>query len=130
MKYFLLLIIALPAIEISILLLSGHFIGIWPTLCIILLTGILGIFLAKRQGTATIRRAEEQMRYGSMPGNEILDGICILIGSILLLLPGFLSDIVGIILLLPFTRNLLKPLVIAYITNRMNRGKVTIIRYR
>lgn len=130
MKYLFLLIIVLPAIEISVLLLSGHLIGVWLTLLLILVTGALGLFLAKRQGLETWRKAQEQMQFGYMPGNEIIDGICILIGGIFLVLPGLISDILGIILLLPLTRNLLKPIVIRLIMNRMNRGKVTVIRYK
>ena len=130
MKYLFLLIIVLPAIEISVLLLSGHLIGVWFTLLLILVTGALGLFLAKRQGIETWRKAQEQMQYGYMPGNEIIDGICIFIGSVFLVLPGLISDVIGIILLLPFTRNILKPIVIRLIRNRMNRGKVTVIRYK
>ena len=66
------------------------------------------MFLAKRQGIETWRKAQEQMQYGYMPGNEIIDGICILIGGIFLVLPGLISDVIGIILLLPLTRNMLK----------------------
>jgi UPF0716 protein FxsA len=130
MKYLVFLIIVLPAIEIAVLLLSGHLIGVWFTLLLILVTGALGLFLAKRQGMETWRKAQEQIQYGYMPGNEIIDGICILIGGIFLVLPGLISDVIGIILLLPFTRNLLKPVVIRLIMNRMNRGKVTVIRYK
>ncbi len=130
MKYLFWLIIVLPAMEIAVLLLSGHLIGVWFTLLLILVAGALGLFLAKRQGMETWRKAQEQMQYGYMPGNEIIDGICILIGGVFLVLPGLISDVVGIILLLPFTRNILKPFVIRFIMNRMNRGKATIIRYK
>lgn len=130
MKYLFFLIIVLPAIEISVLLLSGHLIGFWPTLLLILVTGALGLFLAKRQGIETWKKAQEQTQYGYMPGNEIIDGICILIGGIFLVLPGLISDVMGIILLLPLTRNLLKPIVIRFIMNRMNQGKVRVIRYK
>ena len=95
MKYLFLLIIVLPAIEIAVLLLSGHLIGVWLTLLLILVTGALGLFLAKRQGIETWRKAQEQMQYGYMPGNEIIDGICILIGGIFLVLPGLISDVIG-----------------------------------
>ena len=77
-----------------------------------------------------MEKSQEQMQFGYMPGNEIIDGICILIGGIFLVLPGLISDVLGIILLLPLTRNLLKPIVIRLIMNRMNRGKVTVIRYK
>lgn len=130
MKYLVSLIVILPIIEIAVLLLSGHLIGVWPTLLLILVTGVIGLFLAKRQGMDTWRKAQEQLKDGYMPGNEIIDGICILIGGLFLVLPGLISDFIGIILLLPFTRGIIKPIVLRMIMNRVNRGKVTIIRYR
>ncbi|MBL3641268.1 membrane protein FxsA [[Brevibacterium] frigoritolerans] len=130
MKYFLMFIIAMPVVEIIVLLLSGNLIGFWPTLFLIVATGLIGAYLAKRQGMETWRKAQEQIRYGMMPGNEIIDGICIFIGAALLLSPGLISDIMGLILVFPPTRNLLKPIVIRFIMNRMNKGKVTIIRHK
>lgn len=130
MKYFLMFIIAMPVVEIIVLLLSGNLIGFWPTLFLIVATGLIGAYLAKRQGMETWKKAQEQIRYGMMPGNEIIDGICIFIGAALLLSPGLISDIMGLILVFPPTRNLLKPIVIRLIMNRMNKGKVTIIRHK
>ncbi|MEE3953742.1 FxsA family protein [Peribacillus frigoritolerans] len=130
MKYFLMFIIAMPVVEIIVLLLSGNLIGFWPTLFLIVATGLIGAYLAKRQGMETWRKAQEQIRYGMMPGNEIIDGICIFIGAALLLSPGLISDIMGLILVFLPTRNLLKPIVIRFIMNRMNKGKVTIIRHK
>ncbi|MFJ7990995.1 FxsA family protein [Peribacillus frigoritolerans] len=130
MKYFLMFIIAMPVVEIIVLLLSGNLIGFWPTLFLIAATGLIGAYLAKRQGIETWKKAQEQIRYGMMPGNEIIDGICIFIGAALLLSPGLISDIMGLILVFPPTRNLLKPIVIRFIMNRMNKGKVTIIRHK
>ncbi|MGE7758919.1 FxsA family protein [Peribacillus sp. NPDC097895] len=130
MKYFLLFIIAMPVVEIIVLLLSGNVIGFWPTLFLIVATGLIGAYLAKKQGMETWKKAQEQIRYGMMPGNEIIDGICIFIGAALLLSPGLISDIMGLILVVPPTRNLLKPIVIRFIMNRMNKGKVTIIRHK
>ena len=127
MKYLLILIILLPIIEIAVLLLSGHLIGIWFTLLLIFVAGALGLFLAKQQGLETWRKAQEQIQHGYMPGNEIIDGICILLGGILLVIPGLISDILGILFLLPFTRRFIKPLVVRMIMNKMNRGKITII---
>ncbi|MCT4478726.1 membrane protein FxsA [Peribacillus frigoritolerans] len=130
MKYFLMFIIAMPVVEIIVLLLSGNLIGFWPTLFLIVATGLIGAYLAKRQGMETWKKAQEQIRYGMMPGNEIIDGICIFIGAALLLSPGLISDIMGLILVFPPTRNLLKPIIIRFIMNRMNKGKVTIIRHK
>lgn len=130
MKYFLLFIIAMPIIEIIVLLLSGNLIGFWPTLFLIVATGLIGAYLAKRQGMETWKKAQGQIHHGIMPGNEIIDGICIFIGSALLLSPGLISDVLGLILVFPPTRNLLKPIVIRFMMNRMNKGKVTIIQHK
>ncbi|PLT32305.1 FxsA family protein [Bacillus sp. V5-8f] len=128
MKYFLLLLIALPTVEISVLLLSGRTIGFWPTLALMIATGVIGTYLAKQQGLETLRKAQEQMRYGQVPGNALLDGICVLVGGTLLLTPGFVTDIFGLFLLLPPTRNIIKPMLLKWIRNRINKGNITIIR--
>src|SRR5688500_4586978 len=130
MKYFLMFIIAMPVVEIIVLLLSGNLIGFWPTLFLIVATGLIGAYLAKRQGMETWKKSQEQIRYGMMPGNEIIDVICIFIGAALLLSHALISDIMGLILVFPPTRNLLKPIVIRFIMNRMNKGKVTVIRHK
>lgn len=127
MKFLFSLIILLPVIEITVLLLSGQLIGVWFTLLLILAAGAIGLFLAKQQGLETWRKAQEQIQYGYMPGNEIIDGICILIGGVLLVIPGLISDVIGIIFLLPLTRKFIKPLIIRMIMNKMNRKKITII---
>lgn len=129
MKY-LVLLMALPVIEITVLLLSGYLIGVWFTLALVLIAGAVGVWLAKRQGLDIWRKAQEQMSYGSVPGNEIIDGMCILIGGVFLVVPGLISDFIAMILLLPFTRKWLKPFVMNLIMNRMNRGKITVIQHK
>lgn len=129
MKY-LVLLMALPVIEITVLLLSGHLIGVWFTLVLVVIAGAVGVWLAKRQGLDIWRKAQEQMSYGSVPGNEIIDGMCILIGGVFLVIPGLISDFIAMIFLLPFTRKWLKPFVMNLIMNRMNRGKVTVIQHK
>ncbi|MBU8918192.1 membrane protein FxsA [Bacillus sp. FJAT-29953] len=128
MRYLLLLIIAVPAAEIGFLLLSGKTIGVWPTILLIILTGVLGAYLAKREGLQTIRKAQEQFRMGQIPGDAVLDGICIIIGGILLLTPGFLSDIFGFLLLFPPTRKPVKFLMINALRKRIEKGNIRIIK--
>ncbi|WP_028392213.1 FxsA family protein [Bacillus cihuensis] len=131
MKYMISSLLALTVLEIVTLLLAGKVMGIGGTLVLVLGTGILGVLLAKKQGIETLRKAQEQMKYGEVPGAEIVEGICILLGGLFLLLPGLVSDLIGLLLVLPFTRSLIKPVIFRYIRNRMhrmNRGKVTIIR--
>jgi UPF0716 protein FxsA len=128
MRYLLLPIIIIPAIEISLLLLSGKTIGVLPTVFLILLTGVVGAYLAKKQGIATLKKAQEEMRHGSMPADAVLDGICILIGGTLLLTPGFVTDLLGFLMLVPQTRMFFKRILYRLFKNWMNRGTITVIR--
>ncbi|MBP2243107.1 UPF0716 protein FxsA [Cytobacillus eiseniae] len=128
MRYILLLIILIPVAEVSVLLLSSHLIGLWPTIGFLLLTGVLGAYLAKKQGLEAVRKVQEQLRYGQMPGDAVLDGICILLGGILLLTPGFLSDIIGLLLLAPPTKILFKRMIMKGFKSWMDRNTFTVIR--
>lgn len=128
MKIFILIFILVPVAELGVLLFSGQTIGVWPTLILLIVTGLLGSYLAKKQGINTIRKVQEQIQFGRVPGNEILDGLCVLFGGILLLSPGFLTDILGLILLLPFTRTLIKPLILKLFRKWIDKNTFTIIR--
>lgn len=128
MRYLFLLIIVVPAIEIGILLFSGKMIGVLPTVGLIIITGFLGAYLARRQGLETIRKARLDMQYGQLPGDAILDGICVLAGGLFLLTPGFVTDAIGLLLLIPVTRRYFKKILQKAITKWFERGNVTIIR--
>lgn len=128
MRYLFLAIVLVPAIEIVLLLLAGQTIGIFPTFALILLTGIVGAYLAKQQGLATIRDVQDRFQRGTMPGDALLDGICILVGGTLLLTPGFVTDLIGFLLLVPASRKYFKIWLMKFFKNRMDRGTITIIR--
>lgn len=128
MKYFFLFLVIVPAAEIGILLFSGQTIGVWPTILLIIFTGFLGAYLAKKQGLETIRRTQEQLRRGMMPGDAILDGISVLVGGTLLLTPGFVTDILGILLLAPPTRKFFKILMMKAFRNWIDKGNIKVIR--
>ncbi|MFC4321061.1 FxsA family protein [Litchfieldia salsa] len=128
MRLLLALIIIVPALEIGLLVFSGNIIGPWPTILLIILTGVFGAWLAKRQGMETLRRFQDQMRYGQMPSDVIIDGLCILVGGVVLLTPGFITDLIGFLLLLPPTRNAFKPWIGRWIQRVIKRGNFTIIR--
>lgn len=122
------LLIIIPAIEITMLIYSGKIIGIWSTFLLIIFTGVLGAYLAKKQGLMVLRQAQEQMNRGQIPGNAILDGICVFAGGILLLTPGFITDVLGFFLLLPVTRKFVKLFMISRLKKWMEKGNITIIR--
>ncbi|WP_404458984.1 FxsA family protein [Sutcliffiella horikoshii] len=124
------LIIVVPALEIWLLITAGKLIGAIPTIMLIILTGVLGAWLAKYQGVTALRSAQQKMNSGQMPGDVIIDGLCILIGGVVLLTPGFITDAIGFALLLPPTRNLIKPSIMRAIRNRMDRGQFIVINRR
>lgn len=128
MRAFFLLLIIIPACELGILIWSGKTIGLIPTILLIIATGIGGAYLAKYQGLLAVRKVQEQLNRGMMPGEELIDGICVLVGGCLLLSPGFLTDIFGLILLLPPTRVLIKPVIKKMFSRWINRNTITIIR--
>ncbi|GCD81554.1 membrane protein FxsA [Parageobacillus thermoglucosidasius] len=111
MKWLIGMLIVMPALEIVLFILSDKLIGIWPTVAFIMLTGMMGVWLAKRQGLAVVEKAKREIFYGRLPSGAMLDGICVFIGGVLLLMPGFLTDAVGVFLLLPATRSFVKPYV-------------------
>lgn len=128
MKYIFLFLIIVPAAEIGILLISGQIIGVWQTILMIILTGFLGAYLAKQQGLETLRKTQEQLRMGRMPGDAVLDGVCILVGGTLLLTPGFVTDFLGILLLAPPTRKFFKILILKAFRQWIDKGNIKVIR--
>lgn len=127
MKYLFLLFIVCPAIEIGLFLLAGKLIGIFPTILLIILTGVLGALVAKRQGVDVYHRVQRDLQYGKMPGEALLDGMCVFIGGLLLMIPGFLSDVLGACLLIPVIRNRFKPLMFKWLRG-MSKNKRKIIK--
>lgn len=103
-----LLFIGLPLLELALLVRMGTIIGFWPTMGIVILTGVLGASLSRFQGFVTWLRIQQALQKGVMPAEEMIDGLLILVGGIVLLTPGFITDLFGFALLVPFTRNLFK----------------------
>lgn len=104
MRAFVPLFIIVPLIELGLFMLSGKYLGIIPTLVIVVLTGFFGARLAKREGLKVFKKAREQLQMGQLPGAELLEGLCVFAGGLLLLTPGYLTDLTGLILLLPWSR--------------------------
>jgi UPF0716 protein FxsA len=99
-----LLFIVVPIAELYVIIQVGQLIGVWPTLFLLLADALLGSWLLKHQGRNAWRRFNEALAARRFPGREVADGALIIIGGTLLLTPGFLTDIVGVFLLLPPTR--------------------------
>jgi UPF0716 protein FxsA len=129
LRNFFISLLLLPIIELIIFLLAGNLIGIPETLFVVIGTGILGAILLKKQGLKAVRNVKVQLNQGIMPGDAILDSFCVLIGGLLLLFPGFLTDIVGSIMLIPPTRRIVKLLLMRGIQRKLQKkNRVTIIQ--
>ena len=96
--------IAIPVLEMYLLILVGSRIGVLPTIGLVVLTATLGIWLLKMQGLATLARLQNRLNQGEIPGQELLEGIMLLVGGALLLTPGFFTDGIGFVCLLPRLR--------------------------
>ena len=105
--WLLLLFIAVPIVELYGIYLLGDAIGIIPTLLLLAVDSVLGTVLLRSQGRAVWRRFNEAMAAGRMPHREVQDGVAVIFGGAFLITPGFLTDIFGLLLLLPPTRAVL-----------------------
>ncbi len=103
-----LLFLIVPAVELALLLQIGRWIGLWPTIGLIFATALAGSFLARREGMATWRAFRQRLAEGKLPGRELIDGVLILLAGALLITPGVLTDLLGLVGLLPPTRALIR----------------------
>ncbi|WP_335872255.1 FxsA family protein [Bacillus sp. 2205SS5-2] len=128
MRYLLFFLIIVPALEIGLLIYSGQTLGAPATILLIILTGIFGAYLAKKQGLETLKSAQSQLQFGQLPGMAIVDGLCILVGGVVLLTPGFITDAIGFFLLIPTTRKFVKPLIFKIFKRWINNKSIIIHR--
>ena len=98
----------IPVFEIYLLIEIGSVFGVFTSIALVVFTGFLGAYLARIQGLQTLFRIQESLREGRMPSAELLDALLIGIAGLVLLTPGFLTDTVGFVLLIPSTRNAIK----------------------
>jgi len=101
-----LLFVVTPLVELALLVYLGTIIGILYTILIVAATGLIGALLAKNQGLATFSRIRSSIERGVLPAEELFQGVLILIGGLLLLTPGLITDLVGFAVLIPRTRNI------------------------
>lgn len=106
MRAFMFLFLLFPLLELAVLIKVGGAIGALPTILLVVGSAILGSILLRVAGIATAFRARERLARGELPEQEMLEGLMIAVGGGLLLLPGFISDIFGILCLIPFTRRM------------------------
>ncbi|MDY0408653.1 FxsA family protein [Virgibacillus soli] len=129
MRLLLLIFIILSALEIGVFVWIGGIAGPWWVVIGIILTGMIGVTIAKKQGMETWRQAQQAMLEHRMPGEQIVDGIYIFIGALFLFTPGFITDLVGFIFVIPWTRTAFKRLFHERIRQMVQKNTIH-IRYR
>lgn len=100
----LLLFIFVPIIEIGLFIKVGGFLGLWPTIALVLITAFVGASLVRSQGLQTLMSVQNKLQQGELPAQQIVEGVMLAIAGILLLTPGFMTDALGMLILLPAPR--------------------------
>lgn len=120
----LLLFIIVPAVELLLLIQMGQWIGVLPTVGLIIVTGIVGAYLTRQQGMQVWRRMQQELQSGQMPGEALLEGAMILVAGAVLMTPGVFTDALGFLLLIPPTRKLISRFVSKQIQRRIANGQI------
>ncbi|HET8987335.1 MAG TPA: FxsA family protein [Humibacillus sp.] len=113
------LLLLVPVVEIIVMLAVAQAIGGWPTFLLIIATSALGAWLIRGEGGRAWRALNQALRDGRMPTRELADGVVVLVGGSLLLVPGFVTDLAGLLLVLPFTRPVARSLLESVISRHL-----------
>jgi UPF0716 protein FxsA len=115
----LLLFTVVPLLELFLLVKLGTVVGVGPTIALVIFTGVLGAWLARQQGLGVLRRLRAELEAGRLPAGALIDGLLILVAGAVLLTPGLLTDALGVVLLVPPSRAVVRRIVV----ERFARGK-------
>ena len=119
-----LLFVTVPLLELALLLQVGQWIGLGPTVALVVATGFAGAGLARQQGLRAFLAVQQELAAGGLPGRSLLDGLSILVGGALLLTPGILTDVLGFSLIVPPSRRWLQGIVRRRLERRIQEGTV------
>lgn len=124
LRWLLLALLIIPALEIGVFIWLGNLTGpLWVVL-LILITGAIGVLIARKQGFRVWKRVQFAIDNGVPPTVEVMDGICIFIGAALVFAPGFLTDVTGFLFLIPFTRKPIRNWIEKWLRSKMENGTV------
>jgi UPF0716 protein FxsA len=112
------LFVVVPVVELMLLIRMGQWLGFWPTVAFVVLTGWVGATLARVEGLRVLARFQQELAMGRIPGQAILDGAAVLMGGAFLLAPGVLTDLTGLALLFPPTRRIIQ----RWVRKRLEKG--------
>jgi UPF0716 protein FxsA len=124
-----LLFVGVPLLDLFVLIQVGQWIGLWPTIGLVVVTGFAGASLARSEGLRTLWTIQKEMNQGRLPGDALFDGLAILLGGVLLLTPGILTDLVGFSFLVPATRRLLLKRIRASLERRLKSGSIRVAHF-
>jgi UPF0716 protein FxsA len=124
-----LLFTLIPVIELALLIKVGSIIGTFNTIAIVILTAIVGAYMVRLEGLGVLYRIQNNMQEGVFPAEELINGAMILIAGALLLTPGFFTDAIGFLLVIPLSRNFIKKIVRKYIEKKISSGQFRIHRF-
>lgn len=124
------LLIGIPIFEVWLLIQVGEQIGVLATVAILIGEAVLGGWLMKREGNRAWTALNESLRTGKMPSGELADAAFVLVGGVLLMLPGFATDLLGFFFLLPFTRPIARHILAFFIARQVNRSGLPVMRVR
>ena len=128
MKNFFLAFVAIVFAEIATFIVVGKWLGVFPTLLLIVLTSVLGVYLVKKRGTKSLQSIQTSIAQGQAPGVAIIEAFMMFVGAVLLITPGFLSDVVGLMMFTSFTRNLFKPIIFMWLRRKMKNNQMIIVQ--
>lgn len=107
MRILFLLFAVMPIIEIALLIQVGGIIGGWNTVALVVITAFVGAYLVRREGFQTLQSAQSKMQRNELPGKEMVEGLMLVIAGVLLVTPGFITDILGFLFVIPGSRHML-----------------------
>ncbi|HKK00837.1 MAG TPA: FxsA family protein [Desulfuromonadales bacterium] len=122
-------IILIPLLEIFVLIKAGEVMGVFPTVAMIIATGIAGAYLARTQGFEVLKNIQRDLADGRVPADSLLDGALVLVGSVFLLTPGFCTDLLGFFLLIPAPRRIVKAVIRPKLQTMISEGRFSIRRF-
>jgi UPF0716 protein FxsA len=115
-----LIFVTVPLVELALLIKVGTYIGTFNTVLIVILTAAAGAYMARLEGIGVMYRIQENLAHGVFPADELISGLMILVAGVLLLTPGFLTDILGFLMVFPPSRESIKRILRRYFEKRIN----------
>jgi UPF0716 protein FxsA len=119
----------IPLIELGILIKIGTVIGTLNTITLVILTAAIGAYMVRMEGIGVLSRIQHNMQEGQFPAEELINGAMVLVAGALLLTPGVCTDVIGFLMVIPVSRNVIKRLIKRYIEKKISSGNIHIDRF-